>query len=75
MAEARVTQPCAHRWRIDTPYGPQVRGECLLCGAVRLYTVYLDDAGYNSRAVSATRRRTMRNLAFGASGERVLWAE
>ena len=32
-----MTSPCVHRWRIETPAGPEVKGECVHCGMRRTY--------------------------------------
>jgi len=32
-----ATAECQHRWLIDTPNGPRVRGRCRRCGSERTY--------------------------------------
>lgn len=32
-----------HRWRIETPNGPTVRGECRHCGAEKVFVTAPDD--------------------------------
>ncbi|MCY4529468.1 MAG: hypothetical protein OXD46_10625 [Chloroflexi bacterium] len=40
---------CNHQWMIDSPNGPQSRGECRLCGAERYFQNYIEGSswGYN----------------------------
>ena len=43
------TPQCSHQWMIDSPNGPQSRGECRLCGAERYFQNYIEGSswGYN----------------------------
>jgi hypothetical protein len=34
---------CVHRWIVETPQGPQVRGVCLKCGEERFFSSSLSE--------------------------------
>ena len=37
---------CTHRWLLETPNGPRVRGRCKLCGTEREFPTTADDVWY-----------------------------
>ena len=51
IAETAIAEMpnCNHQWMIDSPNGPQSRGECRLCGAERYFQNYIEGSswGYN----------------------------
>ena len=44
---------CQHRWVIETPHGPRVRGYCKRCGETRSFPASLEGPFTFGRAASA----------------------
>ena len=51
VAVAEMPQ-CNHQWMIDSPNGPQSRGECRLCGAERYFQNYIEGSSWATTSLS-----------------------
>lgn len=54
--ELRAVGGCIHHWRLETPYGPTVAGECQLCGMKRKFPS-ADRSGYLDEQTAKRRSR------------------
>lgn len=52
---------CVHHWRIETPHGPTVEGECRNCGATRVFSTTCDE-GPETFALKVTPLKARRNI-------------
>lgn len=58
------TPTCAHRWRIESPNGPTVKGVCRLCGAERAFPTVTEESVWETGpAVRRARREADAQLA------------
>ena len=53
-----TTEACPHRWVLETPNGPEVRGCCRACGVQRDFLTAVDGLWYSEPwSDPATRQR------------------